>query len=123
MSNPSQVDSSMWEKGLKADDCVDCGKIFYSKGRSSRCLSCYNKIQTSSEKLIYQCPRCTKHMVSQKTYALFSTRKEKSVSLSWRFSLKLHLHSFLSKYSGRTAANLVTQRPDYCKTWKWDENT
>ena len=79
MSNPSQVDSSMWEKGLKADDCVDCGKIFYSKGRSSRCLSCYNKIQTSSEKLIYQCPRCTKHMVSQKTYALFSTRKEKIV--------------------------------------------
>ena len=79
MSNPNQVDSSMWEKGLKADDCVDCGKIFYSKGRSSRCLSCYNKIQTSSEKLIYQCPRCTKHMVSQKTYALFSTRKEKIV--------------------------------------------
>lgn len=79
MSNPSQVDSSMWEKGLKADDCVDCGKIFYSKGRSPRCLPCSNKIQTSSEKLIYQCPRCTKHMVSQKTYALFSTRKEKIV--------------------------------------------
>ena len=67
MSNPNQVDSSMWEKGLKADDCVDCGKIFYSKGRSSRCLSCYNKIQTSSEKLIYQCPRCTKRLRYTKT--------------------------------------------------------
>ena len=67
MSNPSQVDSSMWEKGLKADDCVDCGKIFYSKGRSPRCLPCSNKIQTSSEKLIYQCPRCTKRLRYTKT--------------------------------------------------------
>ena len=67
MSNPNQVDSSMWEKGLKADDCVDCGKIFYSKGRSPRCLPCSNKIQTSSEKLIYQCPRCTKRLRYTKT--------------------------------------------------------